>query len=325
MKKRIIIFTTGGTIAMKYSNVHDGLVPAVSGQDLIEAVPELEAVCDIDVQEFSNMPSCQMTPDTMLQLAVQIESVLVDDTVAGVVITHGTDTMEETAYFLDLVIHTEKPIVLTAAMRSASEISPDGSKNILCAIKTAASDVARHCGVLVVMNEQIHAAAQVTKTHTANTATFASPWWGPLGYIDEDRIIVRRQPQNRMYIRPSALGGQVYLLPMVTGCDTLLLETLIAKKVAGIVIEAFGRGNMPPIAQECMGKAIKAGIPVVLVSRCGSGRTSDTYGYIGGGKISHELGAIFAGETSGIKARLKLMLALGITHDHKELQKYFDV
>ncbi|MBQ2114272.1 MAG: asparaginase, partial [Selenomonadales bacterium] len=165
--KKIILISTGGTIAMRFDQEKQGLVPAVSGAELIEAVPELSAELPLEVIEFSNIPSPHMTPTRMLALAKKIDRLATDDTVAGFVITHGTDTVEETAYLLDLTLNTTKPVCLTAAMRSGGETSADGPKNILTAVRTASDKAASEMGVLVVMNEEIHAARSVTKTHSA--------------------------------------------------------------------------------------------------------------------------------------------------------------
>lgn len=324
MSKKVVVLTTGGTIAMKF-DPEKGVVPAVSGQDLVDAVPGLGDVCAVEVREFSNIPSPHMTPGIMFRLSRLVDEILTDEEVLGVVITHGTDTVEETAYLIDLSYSGEKPVVLTAAMRSAAEISPDGPKNILCAVQTAASPKARGLGALLVLNEEIHAAREVTKTHSANVATFGSGWWGPLGYVDEDRVIIRRVPVGRQHICPKQLGDEVYLLKLATSSDTLLFDTLVEKNVAGIVLEGFGRGNVPPAVLPCIEHATAKGIPVVLTSRTGGGRVLDVYGYVGGAVTCVKAGAILGGDISGQKARLKLMLALGLTRDRAEIAKYFDV
>ena len=324
MSKKVVVLTTGGTIAMKL-DPEKGVVPAVSGQDLVDAVPGIGDVCAVEVREFSNIPSPHMTPGIMFRLSRMVGEILADEAVLGVVITHGTDTVEETAYLLDLTCPGDKPVVLTAAMRSAAEISPDGPKNILCAVQTAASPAAHGLGALVVLNEEIHAAREVTKTHSANVATFSSGWWGPLGYVDEGRVVIRRKPVNRQHICPKQLGDEVYLLKATTSNDTLLFDTLVDKNVAGIILEGFGRGNVPPAIIPCIEKATAKGIPVVLTTRTLSGRVLDVYGYVGGVVTCLKAGAILGGELSGPKARLKLMLALGLSNDRQELAKYFDV
>ncbi|MDR3074186.1 MAG: asparaginase, partial [Deltaproteobacteria bacterium] len=171
MDAKVVVFTTGGTIAMRRDPELGGAVPAVSGPELIEAVPPLADVCPVEVREFSNIPSPHFTPERMYALARTVEEALAEPDVAGVVITHGTDTMEETAYLLDLFLEGDKPVCLTGAMRSAAEISPDGPGNILCAVRCAASPAARGMGALIVMNEEVHAAREATKTHSANPKT----------------------------------------------------------------------------------------------------------------------------------------------------------
>ena len=324
MSGKVVIFTTGGTIAMRYDPAIGGIVPAVSGPELIEAVPPLADICPVEVREFSNIPSPHMTPKRMLDLARQVEAALTQPDVLGAVVTHGTDTLEETAYFLDLYSKSEKPVCLTAAMRSAAEISPDGPKNILCAVRTAASPEARGMGAFVVMNEEIHAAREVTKTHSANVKTFASPFWGPVGYVDSDRIIFRRSSTVRQTIHPQAIVDDVYLVKLAAGTDDFLFNCLVEKNVSGIVVEGYGRGNVFPKAFEGMKKAVNAGIPVVITTRCLGGRVLDVYGYDGGVIRQMEAGIIRGGEINGQKARIKLILALGLTRDHKQLAEYFD-
>jgi L-asparaginase len=324
MRGKVIVFTTGGTIAMRYDPVIGGTVPAVSGPELIEAAPPLAPVCPVEVREFSNIPSPHMTVQRMHALALQVEDALAGQDVAGVVITHGTDTLEETAYFLDLYVRGDKPVCLTAAMRSAAEISPDGPKNILCAVRTAASREAKGKGALVVMNEEIHAAREVTKTHSANPGAFASPFWGPLGYADADRVIFRRTPLGLQKIRPAYIEENVYLVKLVAGADDFFFKCLVEKKAKGIVVEGFGRGNVPPAAAAGMAYAVENGIPVVLTTRCPGGRVSDVYAYEGGVKKLLETGVIPGGEINGQKARIKLMLALGETRDPKQIAVYFD-
>lgn len=323
MSGKVVILTTGGTIAMR-SDPELGVVPAVSGKELVAAVPSLAGVCPVEVREFSNIPSPHMTPALMFDLAREAEKALSEPEVAGVVITHGTDTLEETACLLDLFIDSPKPVCLAGAMRNAAEISPDGPKNLLCAIRCAASPLARDMGVLVVMNEEIHAAREVVKTHSANPKTFASPFWGPLGYVDEDRVIFRRVGVKSQKIRPAAIVDDVHLVTLAAGADDFLVNCLVDKGAKGIVIEGTGRGNVHPSAMPGTIRAVKNGIPVVLVTRCSGGRVLDAYGYEGSAKRLKEAGVILGGEISGPKARIKLILALGVTNDSGQLAKYFD-
>ena len=181
MKKHIIVITTGGTIAMKTDPVTGGLVPAVSGEDLAAAVPGLSSWADVDVVEFSNVPSGWMDTEKMLSLARTIDGLA--DKADGFVVTHGTDSLEETAFFLDMTLHTEKPVCVTGAMRGASDLSADGPENILSAVRVAASDRSRGMGVLVCLQDRIYAAFDVTKFHTTNPDTFRDLHYGPLGTV----------------------------------------------------------------------------------------------------------------------------------------------
>ena len=323
MHEKVVIVTTGGTIAMKLDPAH-GVVPAVSGEDWGASVPGLRAAATIEVREFSNIPSPHMTPRRMFELGRMVEEQLAREDVVGAVVTHGTDTLEESAYLLDLVHSGDKPICLTGAMRSAAEISPDGPVNLLCAVRTAASPEARGKGVLVVMNEEIHAAREVMKSHSANTETFVSPFWGPLGYVDPDRVVFRRAALGRQTLRPDDIVDDVHLIKLASGSDALLVDYLTERQVRGIVIEGFGRGNVPPAVLPGIRRAVAKGIPVVITTRTIAGRVLDVYGYEGGAKTVLEAGAILGGETSGPKARLKLMLALGMTSGREALAAFFD-
>lgn len=323
-KDKVFVISTGGTIAMRYDPVRKAVFPAVTGKELLEAVPPLKDLCPVEVYEFSNVPSSHMTPQLMLELAKKVEEILEDDSVLGAVITHGTDTLEETAYFLNLVLKTQKPVCLVGAMRSSAEISPDGPKNIFNAVKTAACPEARGKGVFVVLNDEIHSAVEVTKTSTSNVSTFKSPFWGPLGYVDDDRVIFGRNPVSIQRIDTNKVEDDVYLVKLAAGTDDFILQALVDKKVKGIVIEAMGRGNVPLKVVPGIERAIQEKIPVVLTSRCHGGRVLGVYGYEGAAKPLNEMGVILGGEMSGHKARIKLMLALSKTNDPKKLAAYFD-
>ncbi len=321
----IVVVTTGGTIASRYDPVTKGLLPADTGEQLLEAVPQLKDLdCKITIQKFSQIDSSSMTPLLMKKLGDTVEGLLAKKDVTGVVITHGTDTVEESSYFLDLFIKSKKPVVFTASMRGAGDLSPDGPKNIYDAIRTVASPNSYDKGVMVVINEEIHAAREVTKIHTANVATFASPYWGAIGYVEPDRVMFRRQPINRQNIKPKEIVEDVYLIKAFTGMNSDIFDYLATKKVKGVVIEGFGRGNLPDTAAAGVKKMLDAGVVVILTTRVPTGRVLDTYSAPGAGRPLKEMGAILAGEISGQKARIKLMLALGKTKTKKEIEKYFD-
>lgn len=320
---KVVVVSTGGTIAMKVVP-GQGVVPALSGADLIGAVPQLESLAEIEVREHCNIPSPHMTPAVMFTLAQRIEAVLAEPEVDGVVVTHGTDTLEETSYLLDLMIDNDKPVVVTGAMRSASGVGPDGPANILAAVRTAASPQARGLGVLVVLNDEINAAREVTKTHSANPDTFCAPAWGPLGYADSDRVLIRRLRPRHTRLRPAELVDDVHLLRLTSGYDSRILRFLIAQGVKGIVLEGFGRGNVPPAILPGVREALATGIPVVLTTRCGNGRVYCEYGYEGSSTELAKLGVILAGDMLGVKARLKLMLAVSLGLTGQALARVFE-
>ncbi len=321
--KKVVIITTGGTIAMRYDQDKQGLCPAVTGPELIEAVPELADEAPVEVLEFSNLPSPHMTPQLMFKLAAMVDEQATRIDVAGVVITHGTDTLEETAYFLDLFTAENKPICLTAAMRTSAEASSDGPGNILSAVRVAASENVRGYGVLAVVNNEIHAACDVMKTHAASVGAFCSPFWGPLGYVDTDSIIMRRAPLKRQHIRPSTMAEHVPILKLYTGMDDRIFRHLASDNIDGLVIEGFGRGNIPASAVPGVQLLLEKNTPVVVTSRVQGGRVLGVYAAEGGAAHLNGLGAILGGEISSQKARLKLMLSLGVTREPKILQSMF--
>jgi L-asparaginase len=247
----------------------------------------------------------------MMELARDVKEKLADDGIAGAVITHGTDTLEETAYLLDLVLEEEKPVVLVGAMRNSSELSWDGPANLRSAVRVAIDPAARGLGVIVAMGDQLIAAAEVTKTHTEATDTFQSRDFGPLGLVDKDRVIVTRRPAEREHILTDRIEERVDVIKMYAGADGRFINFAIDDGARGLVIEALGRGNVTPAALPAIERAIKTGVPVVITSRCPRGRALDTYAYEGAGKQLRKMGAILGGMLTSASARIKLMLALG--------------
>ncbi|GAB7141140.1 asparaginase [Deferribacterales bacterium RsTz2092] len=324
MNGKVIVFTTGGTIAMRYDESAGGSVPAVSGAELLAAIPPLASVCDVELQEVSNVPSGHLNFTYLKKLGDTITDAFKSSDVLGAVVTHGTDTIEETAYFLDLYVDSEKPICLTAAMRNAAEISPDGPVNILGAVRTASCPDAVGLGALVVMNDQIHAARDVTKTHSGNIATFASPFWGPVGILEPDKVIIKRKNLKHTKIHSEYIEEDVHIIKLHLGITDFFFNCLAEKGAKGLVVEAVGRGNSNPAAFAGIKKAIAAGIPVVVTTRCLGGRVLPIYAYTGGMVQLVDAGVIPAGELNGQKARIKLALALGQTSDVNELKKLFD-
>ncbi|KMK76466.1 asparaginase [Alkalihalobacillus pseudalcaliphilus] len=318
---KILIVHTGGTIAMQEDA--QGSVKPFEINPLYSTVDSLASEALLVNDEFMNIPSPHMTPSIMLDLANRIKTRVLQEHFNGVVITHGTDTLEETAYFLDLLFDWEIPIVVTGAMRSSNELGSDGPHNLISAIKVASCEAARSQGVLVVFNDEIHSAKNVTKTHSSNIATFQSPQYGPIGIITKQNVNFHHTLANRESFKINQLTKKVVLLKVYAGMEPEILDALLARKVDGFVIEAFGQGNVPPLIVAKLEEALSRQIPIVLVSRCFSGIVQDVYGYEGGGRRLKELGVIFTNGLNGQKARLKLLVALELTNDPNELQELF--
>lgn len=305
--KKIAIINTGGTIAMSEDRTTGKVSPA-SENPLNQYGDIFAQYAQLDIREMFHIPSPHMTPDYMLQLSqwIQVHHRQYD----GIVVTHGTDTLEETAYFLELTLDVNIPVVMTGAMRSSNEIGSDGLANLRSAIFTACSDQSADKGVLVVMNEEIHTATYVTKTHTTNLATFQTPTFGPIGLISKNQVLYFQRLTEREHYRLESLTKRVALLKAYAGMESDIFEAILASEYQGLVIEGLGAGNMPPATEQGIQKLLQANIPVVMVSRAFNGITEDVYDYQGGGKQLHQQGVIFTQGLSGVKARLKLTVLL---------------
>ena len=321
---KIAFITTGGTISMRYDPTLGGAVPAVSGDELLHMVPGLESVADIELIEFSNVPSCHLTPQLMFKLAGVIRDTLERPDIDGVVITHGTDALEETAYMADLLLSASKPIVFTAAMRNNSELGADGPRNILASARVACCPDASGAGSLIVFNGRVLAARDSIKMHTSNLDAFRAPMHGPLGNVDDQLAIMFRRSLVRQHIAPEEIEPRVVLVKVCSGMDSEYLVYALEHGNRGLVIEAMGQGNIPPEMLPGIRAWLEAGRPVVLVSRCPEGRALDTYAYEGGGKQLRRMGVIFGEDLTGQKARIKLMLLLGTTQDVAEIRSWFE-
>lgn len=309
---------------MRIDPATGGAIPMLSGEEIIAQVPGLNAIADYDLINFDRLPGPHWTVERMLELAAAIREKLSHERIVGAVVTHGTDTLEETAYFLDLVLDTEKPVVLIGAMRNSSELSWDGPENLAAAVRVAIDRQASGLGVVVAMNSQIISAAEAIKTHTESTDTFQSRDFGPLGFVDKDRVIIMRRPFEREHILTDRAESQVDIIKMYIGADDRLINFAIDDGTRGLVVEALGRGNVTPAALPAIQRAIEAGLPVVITSRCPRGRVLDTYAYEGAGKQLRRMGAILGGMLPSHKARIKLMLALGAGWSVEQIRESFE-
>lgn len=316
--KHIVIITTGGTIALKRSQLIGGAVAALKGDDFLSMLPRNEA--RITFEEFANVPGSHFTPLNGLDLARHVATTIARSDVDGVVITHGTDTLEETAYLLDLTVNSVKPIVFTGAIRPVTSAGYDGVVNLANAIRVAMSRHASDLGVMVVFDEQIHSAASMQQMFTQASAAFQSPGSGPLGRVEAGRVWIRHRPARRQYIPCTHIEEMVDLLRLSQGADDRLLRHSIADGVAGIVIEGFGSGRVPPWWLPAISDALKQRIAVVIASRASAGALGDEFGYVGAYHDLIRLGVFPADNLSGVKARIKLMVALGVARHREELR-----
>lgn len=319
MPKKILVLHTGGTISMQA----DASGAVVTSQDnpMNHVSNPLEGV-EVHALDFFNLPSPHIKPKHMLALYQKIKEEA--DHYDGFVITHGTDTLEETAYFLDTMEVPHKPIVLTGAMRSSNELGSDGVYNYLSALRVASDDKAADKGVLVVMNDEIHAAKYVTKTHTTNVSTFQTPTHGPLGLIMKHEILYFKTAEPRVRFDLDKIQGLVPIIPVYAGMTEELLDLLPVDQLDGLIIQAFGAGNVPKETAQKLNALIQEGLPIALVSRCFNGIAEPVYAYEGGGVCLQNAGVFFVKELNAQKARLKLLIAInaGLTGD--ELQAYME-
>lgn len=291
-----------------------GAVPALSGREILASVPGWGEVARVEVREFGRFPGPHMTIERMWELRAAISRAC-SEGADGVVVTHGTDTIEETAYLLDRSLPPQAPVVVTGAMRNVTELSWDGPANLMAALRVAAAPEARGRGTMVVMDERIIQGAEVVKTHTEEFGTFQSPNWGPLGIVDKGEVLFYRESRRKATLVPAAPVCPVDLIKIVAGADSRLIEASLETGAHGIVLEALGRGNVPPAVVPGIRRWVEAGRPVVVTSRSLRGRVLDTYAYAGGGHELHEMGVLFADHLTGQQARIELMLALGTDGD----------
>lgn len=312
--KKILAIHTGGTISMS-QNAQGEIVPNAKNP-IAQQATLFEGRVQLITDELFNLPSPHMTPVQMLKIKQRIVQAMAAG-IDGVVITHGTDTLEETAYFLDLTLPDTIPVVVTGAMRSSNEVGSDGLHNFQSAIQVAAADASKNKGVMVVMNDEIHTARYVTKTHTTNVATFRTPTFGPIGLVVKDQPTYFQQLIRQEFCDIDHVVDHVYLLKAFAGMDGTLFEALDTPQTNGLVIEGLGAGNLPPQTLPAVQRLLDRQIPVVLVSRCYNGVAEDIYDYQGGGIELKKMGLMLCQGLNGQKARIKLLVGLsaGLPND----------
>ena len=319
MPKKILVLHTGGTISMQADA--SGAVVTSSDNPMNHVSNPLEGI-QVHSLDFFNLPSPHIKPKHMLALYQKIKEEAAN--YDGVVITHGTDTLEETAYFLDTMEVPHMPIVLTGAMRSSNELGSDGVYNYLSALRVASDDRAADKGVLVVMNDEIHAAKYVTKTHTTNVGTFQTPTHGPLGLITKREILYFKTAEPRVRFDLDHIQGLVPIISAYAGMTDELIDMLDLEQLDGLIIQAFGAGNIPKETAQKLESLLQKGIPVALVSRCFNGIAEPVYAYQGGGVQLQKAGVFFVKELNAQKARLKLLIALNAGLTGQALKDYME-
>lgn len=323
MKKILVVFT-GGTFSMMIDRSTGGAIPRYSGGELLDMIPEAKRLAEIEYYDFGKYPGPHITPKLMLQLSQKIKQLLAKKHYDGVIVTHGTDTLEETAYFLDLTINTDIPIVMIGSMKNSSEPDWDGPRNLIDAIHICLNDNSKNLGVLVCLNGEINAASEVTKIYSDSVESFKSLDFGSLGFVQNGRVIYNRLPHYLEKIETDVIDDNVDMLTVYAGMNEKFFKFSADSGASGIVVEALGVGNVPPPAFEGIKYAVQNKIPVVLTSRCPAGETDYIYSYPGAGKHLHDLGVIFADYINGQKARIKLIIVLGKTRDINQIRKYFE-
>jgi L-asparaginase len=311
VKPKVVLLATGGTIASRYDPALGRTVASQRAQDLLAMLPQAARTVDLEVVDHATVPSFDMSVQFAFGMSRRINELLRRVDVNGVVVTHGTDTMEETSYLADLLLQSDKPVVFTGAQRAHDDPQSDGPLNLGNALRVAAASAARGLGAAVCFNGTIHAARDVTKLHTSAVETFQSLEHGALGEVDGEGVVVHRRPLLRLTFAVDRLEDRVALFRLSLGTDLEDLRAVIARSPAGLVIEAFGRGNGPSALAPLIREARQRNTVVLVASRCPSGRVQPIYGGGGGGgRDLADAGALFAGDLRGPKARLALMVML---------------
>ena len=325
-RPRVGVFSLGGTIASTSApqSARAGVTPRLGASDLVAAVPQLRDHADVDARAFRQTASGDLTLGDVAALAREVTAGF-EAGMTGVVITQGTDTIEETSFALDLLVGSPNPVVVTGAMRNPTLAGPDGPANLLAAVQVAGSSLARGLGAMVVFNDEIHASRFVRKTHTSSPSTFRSATSGPLGWVVEGRPRIPFAPARmpQVILAPDATIPPVALVRMALGDDGRLVEAVDSLGYAGLVVEGFGGGHVPARVVPALERLARR-IPVVLASRTGSGEVlRETYGFAGSEIDLLARGLVSSGYLDGLKARVLLSLTLARGADIEAVQAMF--
>ena len=320
----VVIVTTGGTVAMKQDAKTGALVPAVSGKDLIEAVPGLAKIATIETTEFINIDSSQMTPQIWRDLSEKVDSILAREDVTGVVVTHGTDTMEEGVFFLQSTLKSKKTVAFVGAQRSASDLSADGPANIYDAVMTVVSPESKGWGAVLVMDQYVNEARYTQKSHTTNPHTFMSGQFGYVGYVVNNKLMKFHDVAKTVKVALPKTLVKVPLFNTFPGDDGSSIKHAVDDGAKGIAVAGLGAGNVSKEVFEAVKYALSKNVPVVIGTRVYEGGVYPMYGSEGGGSTLMKAGAFLSKDLALNKARLLLLLGVSNGMSKEELSKLFE-
>jgi L-asparaginase len=311
-RPRVAAIFNGGTISMVVDPVAGGAVPALDGAAILARTPGLETIAEVIAVDRGLKPASHFTTEDLLDLAATVRRLADDPSIDGVVVIQGTDTIEETSFLLDLLVAGPTPIVVTGAMRNATEPDYDGPGNLRDAVRCAASPELAGIGTVVVLGATIEPADDVTKTHTTALDTFRSLNFGRLGRIEGERVVLERpRGPRRPILRTTTLALPIPIVVATVAMDARIIDAAVGLGPAGLVVAATGSGNTSPELLDAGRRAIESGVPLVLASRAASGAAGVGYAFPGGGATWVRAGAMLAGTLVPSKARIALAVGLG--------------
>lgn len=306
----IHILFTGGTISMQRDPTAGGNVPAHSGEALMRLAPGIERIAPVRIEDWARMPACHFDQVRLWALRERVRELAASDEVSGIVITHGTDILEETAYLLDRTLDGRIPVAITGAMRTSSDEAWDGPRNLRDAVTVAASSSSAGRGTMVVFAGQVFAGRTAAKSHATDPKAFSAPHGGPIGNVADGAVTFSSEPtRGGVPVEPTSLDARVAHVPTVLGDQGSMLDFARGDH-DGVVVETFGSGNMPPGAVPALRRWLEERKPVVLASRCWWGQVTPVYAFDGGGARTTAMGAIPAGPRTPSQARMELAIAL---------------
>lgn len=321
-RPKISVMLLGGTIVCSYDAQKKQATPNYGLSDLIERIPAIREKYELVEEEVLNIPGTQLTLKDGLKLSERLKTILAEPEIAGAVVIQGTDTLEEIAYLVSLVLDTQKPVVFTGSMKSYHEFYSDAEGNISGAIQTAGDPDAYGRGVMVYMNQLLFSAADVEKFHSNRVDAFQS-FYGPIGSIENETVRFWRSPGRDRTFSIDHIEQGIPIIKSYAGMDDCLIRAAIAEGCRGIVIEGLGSGNVQPAIMSGIRQALEGRIPVLITTRCLNGATFGVYDYEGGGADLEACGAIFSHGLSSPKARIRLAVLLSAGIRPEQLNSYF--